>query len=146
MYDILELNKKLVSELRDIATELNIRKPDKYKKQDLVYKILDTQAILASEGKLKSKKPADTKAKNDDTSNDSKPKRKRVKVTKVVEEKITSNIPNSEKKEEVSTPSTPEVSNKEVEKPQSEPVKKEEIKQEEVKAETEKPAAPKTKA
>ncbi len=48
MYDILELNKKLVSELRDIAKELNIKKVDTLKKQDLVYKILDQQAIIAT--------------------------------------------------------------------------------------------------
>jgi transcription termination factor Rho len=49
MYDILELNKKLVPELRDIAKELNIKKIESLKKQDLVYKILDTQAIQEAE-------------------------------------------------------------------------------------------------
>ncbi len=49
MYDILELNKKLVPELREIAKELNIKKIESLKKQDLVYKILDTQAIQESE-------------------------------------------------------------------------------------------------
>ncbi len=48
MYDILELNKKLVSELRDIAKELQIKKVDALKKQDLIYKILDQQAINAT--------------------------------------------------------------------------------------------------
>lgn len=51
MYDILELNKKLVSELRDIAKELQIIKVDALKKQDLIYKILDQQAINASSNK-----------------------------------------------------------------------------------------------
>jgi transcription termination factor Rho len=45
MYDILELSKKLVPELRDIARELKINKADTLKKQDLIYKILDQQAI-----------------------------------------------------------------------------------------------------
>ncbi len=49
MYDILELNKKLVSELREIAKELNIKKADTLRKQDLIYKILDQQAITATE-------------------------------------------------------------------------------------------------
>ena len=49
MYDILELNKKLVPELREIAKELNIKKVEALKKQDLVYKILDTQAIQEAE-------------------------------------------------------------------------------------------------
>ena len=51
MYDILELNKKLVPELREIAKELKIKRVESYKKQDLVYKILDTQAIQEAEKK-----------------------------------------------------------------------------------------------
>ena len=53
MYDILELNKKLVPELRDIAKELKIKRVESYKKQDLIYKILDTQAIRDAEKKAK---------------------------------------------------------------------------------------------
>ncbi len=45
MYDIIELNGKLVSELREIAKGLNISKVDKLLKQDLIYKILDYQAL-----------------------------------------------------------------------------------------------------
>ena len=51
MYDILELNKKVVSELREIAKKFNIKKLDSLKKQDLVYKILDQQAIESSANK-----------------------------------------------------------------------------------------------
>jgi transcription termination factor Rho len=51
MYDILELNKKLLSDLRDIAKELKIKRVESFKKQDLIYKILDTQAIVVSESK-----------------------------------------------------------------------------------------------
>ena len=51
MYDILELNKKLASELRDIAKKLKIKKVDSLKKQDIVYKILDQQAISATESR-----------------------------------------------------------------------------------------------
>ncbi len=51
MYDILELNKKLVPELRDIAKGLKIRRVESFKKQDLIYKILDTQAVQESEKK-----------------------------------------------------------------------------------------------
>src|SRR5665811_1230684 len=51
MYDILELNKKLVAELREIAKELNIRRIESFKKQDLIYKILDTQAVQEAEKK-----------------------------------------------------------------------------------------------
>ncbi|PVX50894.1 transcription termination factor Rho [Balneicella halophila] len=48
MYDILELNKKLLTELKAIAKELKIKRVDSYKKQDLIYQILDQQAIVAS--------------------------------------------------------------------------------------------------
>jgi len=52
MYDILELNKKLLPELREIAKNLKIKKVESYRKQDLVYLILDQQAIVeASENK-----------------------------------------------------------------------------------------------
>ncbi len=51
MYDILELSKKLLPELRDIAKGLNIKKAESLKKQDLIYKILDQQAIEAVEPK-----------------------------------------------------------------------------------------------
>ncbi len=60
MYDILELNKKLLAELKDVAKELNIKRVDSFKKQDLIYKILDEQAIVASE-KKKNEKPAEKK-------------------------------------------------------------------------------------
>lgn len=54
MYDILELNKKLLSELKDIAKELKIKRADSLRKQDLVYKILDQQAIAAADSKSNS--------------------------------------------------------------------------------------------
>jgi transcription termination factor Rho len=54
MYDILELSKKLLPELKDIAKELQIKKAESLKKQDLIYKILDQQAIEATEIKTES--------------------------------------------------------------------------------------------
>ena len=57
MYDILELNKKLLPELREIAKELDIKKVESFKKQDLVYKILDTQAIKEAEKKERKNVP-----------------------------------------------------------------------------------------
>ncbi|MDB0002213.1 transcription termination factor Rho [Salibacteraceae bacterium] len=48
MYDIIELNEKLVSELKEIASGLNVSKYEKLKKQDLIYQILDNQALLPS--------------------------------------------------------------------------------------------------
>ncbi|HEX8516580.1 MAG TPA: transcription termination factor Rho [Bacteroidia bacterium] len=58
MYDIIELNSKLVGELKEIAKNLNIPKYEALKKQELVYKILDHQAInpvAAGEQKAESK-------------------------------------------------------------------------------------------
>lgn len=49
MYDILELNKKLLPELKEIARQLNIKKTDSLRKQELIYRILDQQAIKASQ-------------------------------------------------------------------------------------------------
>lgn len=51
IYNILELNEKLTIELRTIAKELGIRRPDAYKKEELIYKILDEQAILEAKNK-----------------------------------------------------------------------------------------------
>jgi transcription termination factor Rho len=51
MYDILELSKKLLPELKDIAKKLNIKKAEYLKKQDLIYKILDQQALEATDSK-----------------------------------------------------------------------------------------------
>lgn len=45
MYDILQLNQKTVAELKEIAKELEISKYQKLKKEDLIYTILDQQAI-----------------------------------------------------------------------------------------------------
>jgi transcription termination factor Rho len=48
MYDILQLNEMLVPELLDIAEQLKIPNAKKLGKQDLVYKILDNQAIAGA--------------------------------------------------------------------------------------------------
>lgn len=63
MYDILQLNDLLVPELLDIAAELELTNVKKLNKQDLIYKILDKQAVMTAE-----KKKADGE----------KPKRKRI--------------------------------------------------------------------
>ena len=50
MYDIIELNNKLVGELRDIAKNLNIPNYDVLKKQELIFKIIDHHAIHPTTG------------------------------------------------------------------------------------------------
>ncbi len=50
MYDILQLNEMLVPDLKEIAEKLELKGYKRMNKQELIYKILDEQA-LASEGK-----------------------------------------------------------------------------------------------
>ncbi|MGI6048549.1 MAG: transcription termination factor Rho [Petrimonas sp.] len=47
-YNIIELNEKLTTELRALAKEMGIRRPDAYKKEELIYRILDEQAIAGT--------------------------------------------------------------------------------------------------
>jgi len=78
MYDIIELNGKLVTELREIAKKLEISKYEGLKKQELIYKILDHQALNPSEEILKKEKT------------DRKPKGKRRRVRPEGIEKVAS--------------------------------------------------------
>jgi transcription termination factor Rho len=71
MYDILQLNDMLLPELLDIAEQLNITGAKKLDKQGLIYKILDSQAVQASETKddpkkknARSRKPVTLKTAN----------------------------------------------------------------------------------
>tara|TARA_A100001037_G_scaffold270550_1_gene265445 strand:+ start:2645 stop:4075 length:1431 start_codon:yes stop_codon:yes gene_type:complete len=57
MYTMDELNDKLLSELKNITEELGIKGASKLSKQDLIYKILDEQAISKPK-KSSSKKPS----------------------------------------------------------------------------------------
>jgi transcription termination factor Rho len=56
MYDILQLNDMLLPELQDIAEQLSLPGIKKLDKQGLIYKILDGQAVKASETKDEPKK------------------------------------------------------------------------------------------
>ncbi len=55
MYTKEELNVRLISELKEIAEELGLKKYSRLTKQDLIYKILDQQAVTP-ENKLPKKK------------------------------------------------------------------------------------------
>ncbi len=59
MYDILQLNDMLVTELKEVASELGMKAYNKLNKQDLIYKILDQQALTTK----KTKTTSDSKAK-----------------------------------------------------------------------------------
>ncbi len=78
MYDILELNNKKVAELRDIGKALKIKRVDSLRKQDLIYKILDEQAITATD----KKKPEVKKPVRNERADVRKPKRERVPLQK----------------------------------------------------------------
>ena len=56
MYDILELSEMLVPELREIAKQLEIKRAELLKKQDLIYKILDQQAANPTQDDLAAEK------------------------------------------------------------------------------------------
>jgi transcription termination factor Rho len=59
MYDILQLNDMLVPELLDIAEQLKITHAKKLEKQELIYKILDKQAVQNNDSSgQKEEKPA----------------------------------------------------------------------------------------
>jgi transcription termination factor Rho len=113
MYDILQLNDMLVPELLDVAEQLKIAGAKKMDKQELIYKILDKQAVMASE----------TKAGADD-----KGRRKRIVKTSTAtgsEEAIVESgdkeppvKPLRKKKEEAATPP----SKKLIKKPEPDPV------------------------
>lgn len=52
MYNIIQLNDKDLTELQQIAKELGLKKVDSLKKEELVYRILDEQAIVGATKKV----------------------------------------------------------------------------------------------
>lgn len=98
MYNIIQLNDKSLSELQVIAQELGIKKTDSFKKEELVYKILDEQAIASA-----TKKVAAEKDKGD--RRDDKKKRSRIAVKKEGPDKVyTASKDKAEKVEPKNTP------------------------------------------
>ncbi len=102
-YNILELNEKLLPELQSIAEELGIKKISSLKKEELVYRILDEQAISyaglqaekekekeakKAEKQTKAKKPSKTAAAKAPKA-ESKPKVAKAETTEVVAPKAT---------------------------------------------------------
>jgi len=65
MYDILQLNEMLVPELKDIADQMQLKNYKKLNKQELIYKILDTQAITDTPIKKEETKTASAAKKTD---------------------------------------------------------------------------------
>lgn len=65
MYDIIELNNLLLTELREIAKKLKIEDAKDLKKQDLIFKILDQQALLAPDKLLHQEEEASREEEED---------------------------------------------------------------------------------
>ena len=109
MYNIIQLNDKNLSELQVIAKELGIKKADSYKKEDLVYKILDEQAIVGA-----TKKVAADKLKEERKNEEQKKNRSRVAPTKK-EDKVVSTPKSGEvnKTKEATPVKAPQPSKKE---------------------------------
>jgi transcription termination factor Rho len=65
MYDILQLDSMLVPELRDLAEQNGLKGYKRLSKQELIYKILDQQALTnqISEEKLKAMDAESAKSK-----------------------------------------------------------------------------------
>ncbi len=62
MYDIISLDGMELSEIRNIANQLNIPKADRLEKQELIYKILDHQALNPTPEVLDLEKKTERKA------------------------------------------------------------------------------------
>lgn len=78
MYNIIQLNDKKLSELQSIASELGLKGISSLRKEELVYKILDEQAIASATKKVANAKPKDEKPK----------KRSRINVKKETIDKV----------------------------------------------------------
>ncbi len=61
MYNIQDLKAKLLTELRLLGKEMGINRVDTYKKDELIYKILDEQAVRQSKGDALSADPSKEK-------------------------------------------------------------------------------------
>lgn len=102
MYDIVVLNNKLLPELRQIAKDLGVKKAESFKKQDLIYKILDQQAIKVSEQKKED-------VKQDNSENFSKNEKTTQRKREIKQEPLfSSKKTNTEKSETKNVPSEEE--------------------------------------
>ena len=68
MYDIKQLNSMLLPDLKKVAKELDIKRTDTYKKQELIYKILDEQASDISAQKTEPEKKSNPRPRRRRTS------------------------------------------------------------------------------
>lgn len=102
MYDIVELNGKLVAELRQIAKEFNIPKHEKMIKKDLIYKILDHQALNPTKEILDAEKKSSAKK----VRNRNQPTKKKNDSAASTEQKTNQNQNKTDKNKRKSSPDT----------------------------------------
>ncbi|MEZ4907253.1 MAG: transcription termination factor Rho [Saprospiraceae bacterium] len=96
MYDILQLNEMLVPELKELAKSLGLKNLNKITKQDLIYLILDNQAI--SKGSSLNKN-------NDNSADEQKPKQNNSKKDELKETKtVETSVENKEVKKQETKP------------------------------------------
>ena len=98
MYDILQLNDMLVPELREIADQLGLKGFKRLNKQELIYKILDEQALKKPDdeaGDKPTQKKEETPAKassnghSDPVKEEKRPNRRRKKKKEEVKDEPT---------------------------------------------------------
>ena len=103
MYNIEELNLKLLSELKEIAEKLGVSQYKKLPKKELIYKILDQQALLPESELPKKEEVKSTPKSSSAPKKDSAPKTKTPEREDKAEAKAPKKPePKSDKKEEVS--------------------------------------------
>ncbi len=141
MYNIIQLNDKSLPELQAIAQELGITKTDALKKEELVYKILDEQAIAGATKKVaadkqkeerKAEKQKKTRAKKNNANN----------AAKAADNETAKAEPADSNKEAGQAQADKENKNAQAAAPQAETPKRKPGRPRKVKPEEEKPAAP----
>ena len=82
--DIKELNAKSVVELRKLAKDMGIKRPESYKKKELIFQILDTNATQTANGIRKNVQAAESQSQSQSQSQpqsqqnpDNKPQKKK---------------------------------------------------------------------
>ena len=112
MYNLLQLNSMKVAELKEIADKLVIENADKLKKQDLIYKILDVQALKAEPATEAPSADVPTSAEAQTTEQPAKSKRDRARKPMKGAEAAVEMFEAAPTQEPVANTETPEEENK----------------------------------
>ncbi|MFQ3215443.1 MAG: transcription termination factor Rho [Marivirga sp.] len=145
MYNIEELNLKLLSELKEIAEKLGVSQYKKLPKKELIYKILDQQALLP-ESELPKKEGKPTAAEASPRPVAKRPV-KEVKPAEIVEKKVELKAAEKDESKAVEKEDSPKDEKKELteRKPKPRPRPRPEKKEQDEQSEENKPNSPKAK-